>query len=591
MNHTAARLAALAGLALLPLLGLGTLPPPTAHAPAPSDTRPDDAPAINATAVINGEEVPAPRIPMGDPATIAAIIREGKENSKVMEHLDQLTRKMGPRLTGSARLEEANRWAKAQFEGWGLEARLESWAEIPLRFDRGPSTARVVLRDERTRKVTGEDGIETDETVVEYRPVRDIQFSSPAWSKGTDGPVRGKVVRAPETEEEYEAVKGQLKGAWVLVKAQPAVGQRGVRNRMSTGLESRQRARQRVAEGTPTADIGLPERVIFDGVAGFISTTRDERVWTGAVPGWDRLTLDTVSPDLALAVRLSDYDFINSRLADGEPLEVEVDMKHTFTPGPIPVYNTIAEIRGTEKPDEYVIVSGHLDSWDGPGSQGATDNGTGSSVTIEAARILAAVGAKPKRSILFILWTGEEQGLRGSRGFVRAHEDKLPKISAVFVDDGGTNYQGGLPAADTMVEYLAAATAPVNNVFFSTVDNKYLNVNIRGTGDRINTHGSSDHAPFNAVGVPGFFWDEVGRADYSFGWHTQNDTFELGIPEYLQQSAVCSAITAYNLACAPDLLPRAKPRDENAGGPAAGGGGGGGGGGAQRPRGRREQAE
>jgi Zn-dependent M28 family amino/carboxypeptidase len=107
-----------------------------------------------------------------------------------------------------------------------------------------------------------------------------------------------------------------------------------------------------------------------------------------------------------------------------------------------------------------------------------------------------------------------------------------------------------------MVDYLAAATAPVNGVFDSETDGKYLDVNIRPTGDKIDTHGGSDHAAFNRVGVPGFFWDEEGRADYGYGWHTQNDTLDLAIEEYLMQSATNAAITAYNLANAPDLLPR-----------------------------------
>jgi hypothetical protein len=88
------------------------------------------------------------------------------------------------------------------------------------------------------------------------------------------------------------------------------------------------------------------------------------------------------------------------------------------------------------------------------------------------------------------------------------------------------------------------------------VDKKYLNVNVRNTGKNIETHGSSDHAAFNQIGVPGFFWDEVGRADYGFGWHTQNDTYELAIETYLKQSSTCMAVTAFNLACAPELLPR-----------------------------------
>ena len=190
-------------------------------------------------------------------------------------------------------------------------------------------------------------------------------------------------------------------------------------------------------------------------------------------------------------------------------------------------------------------------------SAGTTDNATGSSVVLEAARLLAAAGARPDRTIRFILWTGEEQGLLGSRGYVESlSEEERAKISAVFVDDGGTNYQGGIPAADAMVEYLTAATAAVNGQFYSETDGKWLNVNIRPTGEKIKTHGGSDHASFNKVGIPGFFWDEVGRAEYGYGWHTQNDQLDLAIPEYLQQSSACMAITAYNLACAPALLSR-----------------------------------
>jgi carboxypeptidase Q len=203
-----------------------------------------------------------------------------------------------------------------------------------------------------------------------------------------------------------------------------------------------------------------------------------------------------------------------------------------------------------------VIVSGHLDSWNGPGSTGTIDNGTGSSVTLEAARILMAAGAKPKRTIRFILWTGEEQGLLGSKSYVERNGDQLDKISCVLVDDGGTNYEGGLGGTDAMLPMLANATAPINNVFYSETDGRYLNVNLHSTGERLSGGGGSDHASFNAVGVPGFFWDEVGRADYGYGWHTQYDRLDQAIPEYLMQSSTCAAVTAYNLACAPSLLPR-----------------------------------
>jgi hypothetical protein len=510
-------------------------------------------------AIVDGKEVAVPAIAMGDAGTIARILDEAKNRSQVMAHLRHLSEN-GPRLTGSARLEAANRWCQGQFELWGLTgARMEEWGTIATRFDRGPSRATIVLRDEREK-----DGAK----VVEYKKIREMEFSSPSWTRGTGengvgGLVRGPVVKAPGNEEEYAAVKDRLKGAWVLIPAEPAVGMRGVRSRLSATYEARAEARKKVSEGTAASEIPLPQRMIFDGVAGFISTTRDERVWTGAVGGWRERRLEEVPGDIQIVVRLSDYDCINSRLADGEPVEVEVDMNHTLTAGPIPCYNTIAEIRGTEKPEEVVIVSAHLDSWDGPGSQGTTDNGTGSAVVLEAARLLMAAGAKPKRTIRFIHWTGEEQGLLGARAYVEKHKEELLRtVSACFVDDGGTDSQGGLPAASNMVEYLAAATAAVNNQFFDAVDGKYLNVNIRNTGKTVETHGSSDHAAFNAVGIPGFFWDEVGRADYGHGWHTQNDRIDLAVESYLVQSAACSAITAYNLACAPELLPRAVKEEE-----------------------------
>ncbi len=250
---------------------------------------------------------------------------------------------------------------------------------------------------------------------------------------------------------------------------------------------------------------------------------------------------------------------MNSRIADGEEVYAEFDLHHTFNKGPVPVYNTIAEIKGSKWPEQVVIVSGHLDSWDGPGSQGAGDNGTGTVVTLEAARILAAVHAKPLRTIRFIDWTGEEQGLLGSKAYVEAHKAEMDNISAVLVDDGGTNSEGGLTVADPMVEMMAAATAPTNNQFYDDVDKRYLNVNIKHGGEKIRTHGASDHASFNQVHVPGFFWDEVGRDDYTHIHHTQFDRIDDAIPNYLVQSATNAAITAYRLACAPSLLPREVP--------------------------------
>ncbi|MCX5689382.1 MAG: M20/M25/M40 family metallo-hydrolase [Planctomycetota bacterium] len=512
------------------------------------------------TAIVDGKDVAAPEIPMGDEVVVRSILDEGKNRNQVMQHLTYLTQEIGARLTGSTNVERANNWCKENYEKWGLSnAHIEEYGTIATRFDRGESTAKVMLRREKKK----DDAKEGDAPEITYDVMRECEMTTMAWAAGTDGVVRGRIVREPKDAEQLEKMKDQLKGAWVLIEAPSPVGQRGIRSMMGARYDALKDARKKVADGAKVESLSVIERLAFAEVAGYISTSRDERVWTGAIPGWRELDADSIPKDAMIQVRLSDYDFINSRLTDEDPIEFEANLKHTFTKGPIPIYNTIAEIPGTEFPNEVVIVSAHLDSWNGPGSQGCTDNGTGSSVTLEAARILAAVGAKPRRTIRFINWTGEEQGLLGSKGYVDKHPEVLPTISAVFVDDGGTNYQGGVPCADVMADYLAAATAPTNYQFYSETDKKWMNVDIRKSGKRNPRGGGSDHATFNSASVPGFFWDEVGRADYGHGWHTQHDKLDLAIPEYLVQSSTNAAITAYRLACAPSMLPREEPRSEN----------------------------
>ncbi len=528
-------------------------------------------------AIINGEEKPVPAIEMGDAASIALIMKEAKDNNKVMDHITHLTKQIGPRLTGSSNAEKANRWCASQYEAWGLtNVNVEQWGEIETRFDRGPSSLKLVIRRNPPAARPPADGAAPESAPPasdepQYTTLKELEFTTLAWTKGTNGVVHGPVIWMPETEEEYAKLKesGKLKGAWILVKAPPPAGRRGVQEGMSSTFTQRLEARKSLEEGSKKLEeLPLKLRVSMDGIAGLISASRDERVSTTSVPGWRTRAAADVPDDIAIVVRRGDYDAINSRIADGEPVEIEANLDHTLTAGPIPTYNTIAEIRGSEKPEEVVIVSAHLDSWNGPGSEGCTDNGTGSSVVLEAARILSTAikhGAKPpKRTIRFINWTGEEQGLLGSKGYVDKYKDELVKnVSACFVDDGGTNYEGGLPCTAEQVDYLAAATAPINNQFYSETDKKFMNVNIK-KGGRSQGGGSSDHASFNRVGIPGFFWDEVGRADYGYGWHTQNDKLDLAIPEYLVQSSACMAVTAYNLACAPDMLPKAKKEEPKA---------------------------
>ncbi|MDF1809814.1 MAG: M20/M25/M40 family metallo-hydrolase [Phycisphaerales bacterium] len=625
-----------------------------------SNTTDDGSLNSQSFALIDDQQVPVPQIEMGDPETIAAIIEEGKNNTQALAILTEMCETFGPRLTGSSHLEESQKWARERFESFGMSnSHLHKWGEVETRFDRGPSSGRVLLASGRRSQ--------------EPREVRSLEFSTLAWSKGTDGPTTGSVIHLPSSMDEYESNKGAYANAWVLLQPNYA-GRGGIR---STGFLMRERMDERhdirkgmmekssqdttmtdvdsntwkgtfdyhgsmvpatfvldetgeeaigsmdiqnfssgpisefsrdgdsisfkwkhdmgtsnisltidndEAKGLSTSASGnefplafskassvaaqteltedetkqlVMAAVLSENPNGFVSSSKDERVWTTSSNDWRERKLADYPDDVEVNVRQSDYDYLSSRSSEGVDIQVEFDLQNNLFAGPYSVYDVIAEIPGTEKPDEVVIISAHMDSWDGPGSQGTTDNGTGTAVTIEAARILMAAGVQPKRTIRFALWGGEEQGLLGSKAYIESlTEEELSKISAAFVDDGGTNYEGGIPAADFMVDYLAAATAPVNNVFYSETDGEYLNVNIRPTGGKIETHGGSDHAAFNKVGVPGFFWDEEGRADYGYGWHTQNDRLDLAIEEYLMQSATNAAIVAYNLANAPGLLPR-----------------------------------
>ncbi|MCC7390360.1 MAG: M20/M25/M40 family metallo-hydrolase [Phycisphaerales bacterium] len=617
----------------------------------------DQGNEVETYAVVNGEMVAPPAIPMGEPAMIARIFDEGANRSQVMDILTHLAEEIGPRLTGSTNAETANRWAMEQFERWGLHnSSLFEWGTIPYRFDRGESWGKVYQgRDEHA--ITA--------------------LTTLAWAPGTEGAARGKAIRMPATQEEFDAVREQLPGAWVIIPTDLS-GRRGVRG-VTGSANARYAARQEARDGigkpapepvvipddpiagpwagelkvgerggypcrmeitrhddgsvTGTMAFGEGElkafengsledgvlafeyetmrgrsryefRVSDDGLAGtsksmedesapfrdiamsrpepaptgpsmleqvvacnplgYVSSSNDERVWTSSISGWRELTGDSIAKDLEVIISGDDYDYINSRIFDGAELELEFDMSNALTEGPFPVYNTVAEIPGTEWPDEVVIVSAHLDSWNGPGSQGVTDNGTGSSVTLEAARILAAAGAQPKRTIRFILWTGEEQGLLGSRAYVESLSDEeKAKIVCCLVDDGGTNTQGGIVCIEPMKEYLAAATAPINGRIWDEEDGKYLNCNVH-TVENMPQGGGSDHASFNSQGIPGFFWDEIGRSVYGYGWHTQHDRLDIAIPNYLRQSATNTAIAAYNLACAPEMLAREVKEEEPA---------------------------
>lgn len=222
---------------------------------------------------------------------------------------------------------------------------------------------------------------------------------------------------------------------------------------------------------------------------------------------------------------------------------VEIDIQNKLDPTPIPVYNTVGEIRGSEKPDEFVVLGAHIDSWDL--GQGTTDNGTGTCVVLEAARIIAKSGVKPKRTIRFVLFSGEEQGLHGSRAYVRLHREEMNRTSAALIHDTGTGRVVALP-----LQGREKLKGLLENEFSSL---KQIGV----TEMTLRSNGGSDHQSFEAAGVPGFMFQQD-PAEYRLTHHSQSDTLDKAREEDLIQGAQVMAVMAMRIANLEELLPREK---------------------------------
>jgi hypothetical protein len=443
-------------------------------------------------------------------ATEERLIELGRTDNRVQEHLRHLCVEIGPRLTGSTRLQTACEWARETFASYGLTASLEKWGDFPVGFDRGPWSGGMVA------------------------PVElEFEFHTMAWTPGTDGAWRGPALAYPASEQELDALSDRLVGSWLV---RPP----------SAGLKDA--AGEVVFEKPEQPSVDLIRKVqallVERGALGEVRGARGDLLVTS---GDHEIEWNDLPELVQIRVRKDHHDQLWTRMHAGEAVELEFDIDNRFFQGPVPQYNVVADLRGKSKPDELVIVSGHLDSWDG--AQGALDNATGCATTIEAARLLVEAGAEPERTIRFVLWTGEEQGLFGSEGYVRDHAAELPRISAVFVHDEGTNPLTGLGVPAAMMPAMRAACEPLFGL------DPGIPFELEEV-DGLTPFVGSDNDSFVRAGVPGLFWRQVGRSDYEHHHHTQHDTVDAAIPEYQEHSALVAALTAYGVANLPELLDR-----------------------------------
>lgn len=506
------------------------------------------------------EAAPAPRAPGATAAPSAAaeldqkIIAEAKEHSQVMANLQHLSDVIGPRLTGSANLERANRWAEEKMKAYGLvNVRLEPW-EIPVGWERG--TVNMKLLEPNTRPLLA---------------------AAAGWSPGTKGKVTGPVVVLnARTKEELEKYKGKLKNAIVLrtppsnvapvtdlnyLGGPPAAKKDFKRD----GKKDEAKKEEPKKDAPPSAN--QPPRPNFaemmalrqemdaflktEGAAAVLSDSNKPHGLLVTSGGWRQGDRATEQDPIARLYVAHEHYALLYRLAtakDAKPPVVELEVTNKFVPGPITVFNTIGEITGSEKPDEVVVVGAHLDSWDL--ASGTTDNGTGSCVVLETARVLsemAKAGHRPKRTIRFCLFTGEEQGLFGSRKYVEKHKDEMAKHQIALVHDTGTGRVLGFAAHGA--EKTKAILDPELESL-KTLDG-WRGIDLGGLG-------GSDHQSFHGSKVPGFACRQD-NDEYRLTHHTQTDTFDKAKEPNLIQGVTVMAVTATRAANLPELLPRETP--------------------------------
>lgn len=486
-----------------------------------------------------------------DLGVLEQIKTEGFDHSHMDSLAGYLMDVIGPRLTGSNAIKRGNEWAAGMFRKWGLaNVTIEPWDSA---FGRGWEQVSYAGR------------------IVEPF-VQQLNATVQAWSGSTRGTVTCPVVSVEaEDTTDFAKYDGKLRGACVLMGAPRDIGPEfDERTRrfdadslvawMSQPQPERQRARyaERVAQYRA-------RRALLQAEMHWLRTQRAVAVlmpsaWTygilltGGHPD-GRTARDSVyNPTPALLVGHEQYGLMYRDALRRVPVRLEFNVQNRFLDDRTS-YNVLAEIPGTDLANQVVMVGGHFDSWHS--GTGATDNGAGSVVMMEAMRILKTLDLPLRRTVRIGLWSGEEQGLIGSRTYVRMHKDELPNISAYFNVDNGTGKLRGIWNQSN----------PNVNEIFEEILAPLLDLGVLGvrSGD---TRGT-DHLSFDAAGVPGFNYIQD-PIEYGFRTHHSNvDTYERLMLDDLRQAAVVVAWTVYTVANRDEMMPRKSAAEEP---PQAGGG-------------------
>lgn len=479
------------------------------------------------------------------PAAVKKIIETGQTDNRVMHHLDILTNRFGGRVIGSDAYENAAEWMMREYKRWGIEVHLEEAGELPVGFNRGPWFGRMIGGDQ----------------------AMDLHFVTPSYTSGTKGIQRGHVLIEPNTEEELKRMKHQLKGAWVLVsgdntgwpidRSPKADSLRAAIKAENVEIEKKNRALRQENWTKGTKHEMLPLRqmpglfykeMCEAGVLGFIQSAPLplRALYDRALLNDPNTTFDNL-PEVC-DIKLDEHQFaiIKQMVKERRSFWLEFDIRNHFKLGPVKYHSVVASIKGTKYPDESVIVSGHLDSYDV--ATGGIDCGTGIGPMMEAARMIALSGAKPKRTIRFIAFAGEEFGLLGAHAYVKAHPDELGKIANMFNRDGGPTPPVGIAVPQAMYDDFVEVCEPVKDIR----PDYPFEVEVLPPFRKPTKTGGTDATVFAVEGVPtfGFRTEDIKGYDFSYGeiWHTERDLYTKNIPEYQEHAATVTAVVALGIA-------------------------------------------
>lgn len=482
------------------------------------------------------------------------IRREATENSQIMSIIHQLTDVYGPRLTGSPNIRAASEWSINRMKRWGMQnEHLEKWNfEHP-----GWSCDYYSVR-----------------ILSPYRDILDARVI--AWTPGTKGIVRAGIVQITPPEhpsqedlaEYLNSIKDKVQGRIVLVGAHtkvPIQFNPSNKRREDADLIAQYDPNNPAPVVPPKAPASpengpkpleprdVEQKIdVFLAENGALVKVMDAARAHGQIGVFANRSYDAARAVPGIVIRNEDYGRMSRTLADGVPIEMEIDIQNTIYRDELNSVNAVAEIPGTDKRDQVVILGAHIDSWHA--GTGATDNATGVAVMMEAARILQKLNVKPRRTIRVALWGGEEQGLLGSKAYVRDHfgtfespKPEFPGLSAYLNLDSGTGRIRGASAFGP--PEAAAALRPVLGAF---ADMGVIGVNTVKT----RSYGGTDSTSFNWAGLPSINLSQDPIEYITHTWHTDLDTYERVLEADLKQCAIVVAATVYHLAMREDILPR-----------------------------------